>query len=294
MRALFPEAPEAADNTVKIAERCRVEFEFGKTKLPRFATPDGSDNQAFFVRLCQEGPAPPVRGAHRTPPSSSGWTTRLPPSPKWVMSTTTSSSGTSSATPKAWASPWGRGGAPVWGALAAYCVGITNVDPHPLRAHLRALLKSRAGEHAQTSTSTSPTKRRDEIIDYVVGKYGADHVAQIVTFGTMAARAALRGRGPGHGHALWRRRPRWPSWCPEGRGSRLPYPGQGPGTVQGVPGEVRDRRPGPAAHRHGPEGGGHAPQRLHPRGGGGHHRPAGDGLRPPGQKPTRAWSPSTP
>ena len=55
MRALFPEYPEAADNTVKIAERCNVEFEFGKTKLPKFSTPDGSPNQEFFERICREG-----------------------------------------------------------------------------------------------------------------------------------------------------------------------------------------------------------------------------------------------
>lgn len=55
MRALFPELPEAADNTVKIAERCHLEFEFGKTKLPHFETPDGSGNEEFFVRMCREG-----------------------------------------------------------------------------------------------------------------------------------------------------------------------------------------------------------------------------------------------
>ena len=55
MRALFPELPEAADNTAKIAERCRVEIEFGKTKLPRFDPPDGSDSESFFKSLCFEG-----------------------------------------------------------------------------------------------------------------------------------------------------------------------------------------------------------------------------------------------
>ena len=55
MRALFPDVPEAADNTVKIAQRCQVALEFGKTKLPAFFTPDGSDNLEFFRRLCQEG-----------------------------------------------------------------------------------------------------------------------------------------------------------------------------------------------------------------------------------------------
>ena len=55
MRALFPDAPEAVDNTAKIAQRCRVELEFGQTKYPAFTTPDGSDNQAFFQKLCREG-----------------------------------------------------------------------------------------------------------------------------------------------------------------------------------------------------------------------------------------------
>lgn len=55
MRALFPDCPEAADNTQKIADRCNVEFEFGKTKLPRFDTPDGSDNREYFRRMCYAG-----------------------------------------------------------------------------------------------------------------------------------------------------------------------------------------------------------------------------------------------
>ena len=75
MRALFPDVPEAADNTVKIAQRCQVELEFGKTKLPAFFTPDGSDNLEFFRRLCQEGLA---AGMGRTLPRSTGtgWSMR--------------------------------------------------------------------------------------------------------------------------------------------------------------------------------------------------------------------------
>ena len=57
--------PEAFENTVRIAERCNVEFEFGKTKLPYFAAPDGEDNLAYFRRMCYEGHAPAVRGTPR-------------------------------------------------------------------------------------------------------------------------------------------------------------------------------------------------------------------------------------
>lgn len=61
MRALFPDCPEAADNTQKIADRCNVEFEFGKTKLPRFDTPDGSDNREYFLPHVLRGSAQILR-----------------------------------------------------------------------------------------------------------------------------------------------------------------------------------------------------------------------------------------
>ena len=193
MRALFPEAPEAADNTVKIAERCRVEFEFGKTKLPRFTTPDGSDNQAFFVRLCQEGLLRRY-GEHPDPALQQRLDYEIATISQmgyvnyylivWDFVRYAKSVGI----------PVGPGRGSGVGSLAAYCVGITNVDPIRYGLIFERFLNPERVSMPDFDIDFSD-ERRDEIIDYVVGKYGADHVAQIVTFGTMAARAALRDVG---------------------------------------------------------------------------------------------------
>lgn len=193
MRALFPEAPEAADNTGKIAQRCHVEFEFGKTKLPRFTTPDGSDNKDFFVRLCQEGllrrygehPDPALRQRldyEVATISQMGYVNYY--LIVWDFIRYAKSVGI----------PVGPGRGSGVGSLAAYCVGITNVDPIRYGLIFERFLNPERVSMPDFDIDFSD-ERRDEIIDYVVEKYGEDHVAQIVTFGTMAARAALRDVG---------------------------------------------------------------------------------------------------
>ena len=193
MRALFPDVPEAADNTVKIAQRCQVELEFGKTKLPAFFTPDGSDNLEFFRRLCQEGL---IRRYGEGPPQE--YRDRLEYEIRvisqmgyvnyylivWDFIRYARSVGI----------PVGPGRGSGAGSLAAYCVGITNVDPMRYDLLFERFLNPERVSMPDFDIDFSD-ERRDEIIGYVVDKYGADHVAQIVTFGTMAARGALRDVG---------------------------------------------------------------------------------------------------
>ncbi len=193
MRALFPEYPEAADNTVKIAQRCQVELEFGKTKLPRFTTPDGSENLAFFQRLCREGlekrygPKPGEALEQRLQYeidtiSQMGYVNYY--LIVWDFIRYAKSVGI----------PVGPGRGSGAGSLAAYCTGITNVDPIRYGLIFERFLNPERVSMPDFDIDFSD-ERRDEIIAYVLDKYGADHVAQIVTFGTMAARGAIRDVG---------------------------------------------------------------------------------------------------
>ena len=110
--------------------------------------------------------------------------------------------------------PVGPGRGSAAGSMVAYCLDITDVDPIKYDLLLRAVPEPGAGHHAGLSTWTSAIRRRDEVIDYVSRKYGADHVAQIVTFGTMAAQGGHPGRGPGPEHPLRRGGRTSPSRCP--------------------------------------------------------------------------------
>ena len=193
MRALFPEAPEAVENAAKIAERCQVEIEFGKTKLPAFATPDGSDNLEFFRRLCLEGlrrrygEAPDQAVAQRLEREMGvihqmGYVNYF--LIVWDFVRYARSAGI----------PVGPGRGSGVGSLAAYCLGITNVDPIRFGLIFERFLNPERVSMPDFDVDFSDEKR-DRMIDYVLEKYGEDHVSQIVTFGTMAAKAALRDVG---------------------------------------------------------------------------------------------------
>ena len=201
MYDLFAMVPEACENTNKIAEQCNFEFTFGETKLPYFKAPDGMENQEYFEKLCWEGlerrygPAKSPHALQRAPDL-----TRSTSSKRWAIPTTTSSSTTSSTTPKARDIPVGPGRGSGAGSLAAYCVGITDIDPirynliferflnpervSDARLRRRLLLRAPPGGHRLRQPKSM----------------AADHVAQIVTFGTMAARAADARCGPRDGH----------------------------------------------------------------------------------------------
>lgn len=193
MRALFPKVPEAADNTVKIAERCNVEFEFGKTKLPRFDTPDGSDNVEYFRRKCYAGLYEKY-GEHPDPSVAE----RL----EYELATIQQMGYVNYYLivydfvryAKEVGIPVGPGRGSGAGSLAAYCIGITGIDPIRYDLLFERFLNPERVSMPDFDIDFADD-RRPEMIDYVVQKYGADHVAQIVTFGTMAARGSLRDVG---------------------------------------------------------------------------------------------------
>jgi DNA polymerase-3 subunit alpha len=193
MRQLFPDLPEAIENTEEIARRCKMDFEFGKTKLPRFTTPTGEPNEAYFVSLCRTG-LQKRYGEGVTPElekrleyeiriiSQMGYVNYY--LIVWDFIRYARSVGI----------PVGPGRGSGVGSLAAYCIGITNVDPIRYGLIFERFLNPERVSMPDFDVDFSD-ERREEIIQYVVDKYGADHVAQIVTFGTMAARGAIRDVG---------------------------------------------------------------------------------------------------
>ena len=193
MRALFPDVPEAIDNTGKIAGRCQVELEFGKTKLPKFEAPGGRTTARIFT-ACARKVCTAAMGETRRRTCGKGWPMSNPSLKRWDTSIIISLSMTLSGMRAASISPSVPGAAPVRAALAAYCLGITSVDP--IRYHLlfERFLNPERVSMPDFDVDFSD-ERRPEMIEYVVRKYGSDHVAQIVTFGTMAARGSLRDVG---------------------------------------------------------------------------------------------------
>jgi DNA polymerase-3 subunit alpha len=193
MRRLFPELPDAIENTQLIADRCNVEFEFNNYKLPRFEVPDGGDAYAYFKAQCEAGLQ---RMKGKNPPEE--YTARL----EYEMDIIRSMGYVDYflivhdfiAWAKAHGIPVGPGRGSGAGSLAAYCIGITGIDPLEY-----ALLFERFLNPERVSMPDFDIdfcyERRGEVIHYVQEKYGIDHVAQIVTFGTIAAKTAIRDVG---------------------------------------------------------------------------------------------------
>ncbi len=193
MRALFPEYPEAADNTVKIAERCHVEFEFGHTKLPHFDVPEGISHPDYLRKMCYDG----LRAKYANPDDEK-LTARL----EYELSVVEKMGyvdyylivGDFVQYAKSHGIPVGPGRGSGAGSLAAYCVGITDVDPMKYNLLFERFLNPERVSMPDFDIDFC-NERRQEVIDYVIRKYGADNVAQIITFGTMAAKAAVRDVG---------------------------------------------------------------------------------------------------
>ena len=192
MRALFPYAQEALDNTHKIAQRCNVEIEFGVTKLPRFDVPDGYDSWGYLNKLCDEGMA------RRYPKDDGTLRKRLDYELDvihtmgyvdyflivWDFIHFARSNGIM-------VGP-GRGSAA--GSIVSYCLEITNIDPIRYNLLFERFLNPERVSMPDIDIDFC-YERRQEVIDYVVEKYGKDQVVQIVTFGTLAARGVVRDVG---------------------------------------------------------------------------------------------------
>ncbi len=190
MREIFSDYQEAVDNTAEIAERCCVEFEFGHTRLPHFDVPDGREHCEYLRDMCYSG----LKQRYENPEDKQ-LVSRL----EYELSVINSMGYTdyylivSDFVNYAHAHdiPVGPGRGSGAGSLAAYCVGITNIDPIKYNLLFERFLNPERVSMPDFDIDFC-NERRQEVIDYVISKYGANNVAQIVTFGTMAAKAAIR------------------------------------------------------------------------------------------------------
>ena len=192
MKALFPYALEALENTQKIADRCQVEIEFGVTKLPKYDVPDGWTSWEYLNKLCHEGLA------ERYQPVPEELTTRLDYELSviktmgyvdyflivWDFIKYAKDHGIM-------VGP-GRGSAA--GSLVSYCLGITTIDPIRYQLLFERFLNPERVSMPDIDVDFEP-EGRPAMIEYVSRKYGADCVVQIVTFGTLAARGVIRDVG---------------------------------------------------------------------------------------------------
>ena len=193
MRELFPNTPQAVENTQLIADRCNVEFEFGNTKLPHFDVPNNEDHFGYFKRQCYEG----LYRHYGTNPDKSlidrleyeldvvnkmGYVDYYLIVNDFIQYA------------KSQGIPVGPGRGSGAGSLAAYCIGITGIDPIKYNLIFERFLNPERVSMPDFDVDFCKN-RRQEVIDYVIRKYGSDHVAQIIAFGTMAARAAIRDVG---------------------------------------------------------------------------------------------------
>ena len=193
MRALFASYPQALDNTAKIAERCNVTFTFGERKLPRFDVPNNENHLDYFRRQCYEG----LHRHYGEHPDQS-LVDRL----EYEIATVHRMGFVDYYLivndfvqyAKSHGIPVGPGRGSGAGSLAAYCIGITAIDPIKYNLLFERFLNPERVSMPDFDIDFCK-RRRGEVIDYVVGKYGADHVAQIISFGTMAARGAIRDVG---------------------------------------------------------------------------------------------------
>ncbi|MBQ2854633.1 MAG: DNA polymerase III subunit alpha [Oscillospiraceae bacterium] len=192
LRSLFPNCDEAFENTVKIADRCNLEFTFHEYHLPSFPVPEGYTNEAYFRELCMKG----FRERYTNPPkeyldrleyeigviSRMGYVNYY--LIVWDFIRYAKEQGI----------PVGPGRGSGAASIVAYCMHITEVDPMKYALIFERFLNPERVSMPDFDTDFCQ-ERRGEVIEYVMRKYGADHVAQIATFGTMAARGAIRDVG---------------------------------------------------------------------------------------------------
>ena len=192
LRELFPNCDEAFENTVRIADRCNVEFIFNQYHLPSFPVPEGYTNESYFRKLCMDGFAE----RYQNPPQS--YMERL----EYEIGVI-SRMGYVNYYLIVWdfiryakeqGIPVGPGRGSGAASIVAYCMHITEVDPMKYALIFERFLNPERVSMPDFDTDFCQ-ERRGEVIEYVTRKYGSDHVAQIATFGTMAARGAIRDVG---------------------------------------------------------------------------------------------------
>ncbi len=192
MEALFPYAKDAIENTGKIAERCNVEIKFNEYKLPKYELPAGKEAYGYLRELCFEG----LKNRYSVVTDS------LKERMEYELSVISEMGFVDYflivwdfirfAIQKGIMVGPGRGSAA--GSLVSYCLRITNIDPTKYNLIFERFLNPERISMPDIDIDFC-YERRQEVIDYVIEKYGADHVAQIITFGTMGARAVIRDVG---------------------------------------------------------------------------------------------------
>ena len=192
LRQLFPNCDEAFENTVKIAQACNLEFTFHEYHLPSFPVPEGYTNEGYFREICMNG----FRERYENPPQE--YIDRL----EYEISVI-SRMGYVNYYLIVWdfiryakeqGIPVGPGRGSGAASIVAYCMHITEVDPMKYALIFERFLNPERVSMPDFDTDFCQ-ERRPEVIEYVMRKYGADHVAQIATFGTMAAKGAIRDVG---------------------------------------------------------------------------------------------------
>ncbi len=192
LRQLFPNCEDAFENTAKIAEMCNLEFTFHEYHLPSFPVPEGVTNEQYFRDLCYAG----FRERYENPPKE--YVDRL----EYEIGVI-SKMGYVNYYLIVWdfiryakeqGIPVGPGRGSGAASIVAYCLHITEVDPMQYALIFERFLNPERVSMPDFDTDFCQ-ERRPEVIEYVMRKYGADHVAQIATFGTMAARGAIRDVG---------------------------------------------------------------------------------------------------
>lgn len=192
MRTLFPDCPEAYDNTAKIAERCNLEITFGTYHLPEFKLPEGEESVPYFHRLCEQGFAARYPDAPEEYRKRLDYEMTMIEKMGYVDYFLIVSDFVAFAKHKGIPVGPGRGSAA--GSIVSYCLEITDLDPMQYSLYFERFLNPERVSMPDIDIDFCQA-RRGEVIDYVTQKYGSDHVAQIVTFGTLAARAAIRDVG---------------------------------------------------------------------------------------------------
>ena len=192
MRSLFPELSDAADNTVRIAEKCNFDFEFGHYHLPRFKLPAGCIDSFEYLRsLCEKGFAerfPDRPEVHEQLDYELNMIRKMGFVDYFLIVSDFIAYAKNNGIP---VGP-GRGSAA--GSVVSYCLHITDVDPVKYSLFFERFLNPERVSMPDIDVDFC-VNRRGEVIDYVNRLYGSDHVAQIVTFGTLAARGAIRDVG---------------------------------------------------------------------------------------------------
>ena len=192
MAALFPDHPEALENTVRIAERCQVEFEFGKYHLPEFDVPEGYTALEYLQKLCGEGFAARYPDDDGTVRARLQYEIDMIAKMGFVDYFLIVSDFIGYAERNGIPVGPGRGSAA--GSIVSYCLGITDLDPIHYSLYFERFLNPERVSMPDIDVDFCYV-RRPEVIEYVTEKYGKDRVAQIVTFGTMAARNSIRDVG---------------------------------------------------------------------------------------------------